>query len=297
MRILHFSDVHVQVDYRNIGYRNLNWRRLFAQLEMDLFGRAAHYTRASHVIDEIGCAARRTGADHLVLSGDLTGLAFDEEFAKARAALDPIARPDLLSVIPGNHDRYTVESEREATFERHFGDLLGSDLPELCAQGPYPFVRFVGDEVAVVGLDSAHANPFPGLPYGRVGRRQLEALAAILDHPRVKDRMVFVAVHHCPLRSQGVYDVPGHSLADANHLLQIVRGPQRAILAGHIHQRYWLNATPSRPHVFCAGSSTCFGEEGYWLIDVRDGLIANAERTELGKRALPPQGIPAGAPA
>jgi len=38
MQILHFSDVHVQVDYRQIGYGNLDWRRLLAQLEMTGLG-------------------------------------------------------------------------------------------------------------------------------------------------------------------------------------------------------------------------------------------------------------------
>jgi 3',5'-cyclic AMP phosphodiesterase CpdA len=97
MQILHFSDVHVQVDYRQIGYANLDWRRLLAQLEMDWMGRARAYVQAPRVIDEIGGAARRTGADHLVLSGDLTGLAFDAEFAAAREALEPMAKPELLT--------------------------------------------------------------------------------------------------------------------------------------------------------------------------------------------------------
>jgi 3',5'-cyclic AMP phosphodiesterase CpdA len=298
MQILHFSDVHVQVDYRQIGYANLDWRRLLAQLEMDGLGRARDYVQAPRIIDEIGGAARRTGADHLVLSGDLTGLAYDAEFALARAALEPIARPELLTVVAGNHDRFTPESERDETFEKHFGDLLQSDLPEYCAEGPYPFVRLLKDEAAVVGLNSARANLFPGLAHGRVGPRQLDALAALLDDPRLQGRMVFVAVHHTPLRPYGWFDVPGHGMVDADKLLRIVRGPRRAVLSGHIHQRYWLQATSDRPHIFCAGSSTCSGEEGYWLIDVEDGLVRGAEMTEMGPGLLPPPAIvPVGAAA
>ncbi len=107
MRVLHFSDVHVQVDYRALGYRNLDWRRFLAQIDLGLLGTSAHFADAHHVIDEIGSAARRSQADHLVLSGDLTGLALDEEFRRARLALAAVARPELLTVVPGNHDRFT----------------------------------------------------------------------------------------------------------------------------------------------------------------------------------------------
>jgi 3',5'-cyclic AMP phosphodiesterase CpdA len=283
MKLLHFSDVHVQVDYREIGYRNLDWRRLLAQLEL---GRYSQYAHAPRVIDLIGGAAAWHQVEHVVLSGDLTGLAMDAEFAGARKALGQLARPELLTVIPGNHDRFTPDSETDQTFERHFGDLLVSDLPEYVAEGPYPFVRLIGEETAVVGLSSARVPFFPGFAYGVLGKLQLDALAGILDDPRVKDRMVFVAVHHCPMRRWAGLDFPGHAMVDARKLLQLVRGDKRAVLAGHIHERYWLQAEGDRPHMFCAGSSTCSGEEGYWLIDVQDGRIAGAQKYELAAREL-----------
>jgi 3',5'-cyclic AMP phosphodiesterase CpdA len=281
MKMLHFSDVHVQVDYREIGYHKLCWRRLLAQLEL---GRYSQYAQAPRVIDLIGGAAAWHQVDHVVLSGDITGLAYDAEFAGARKALGQLARPELLTVIPGNHDRFTPESDREKTFERHFGDLLVSDLPEYAAEGPYPFVRLVGDDTAVVGLSSARVPAFPGLAYGVLGKLQLDALSALLDDPRIKDRFVFVTVHHCPMRRWAGWDFPGHGMVDAKRLLQVVRGERRAILSGHIHERYWLQAEGDRPHLFCAGSSTCTGEEGYWLIDVQDGLIAGAQKHELVSR-------------
>ncbi len=91
--------------------------------------------------------------------------------------------------------------------------------------------------------------------------------------------------------------MPGHGLADAGDRLRVVRGPKRAILAGHIHQRYWVEATATRPHIFCAGSSTCAGEEGYWLIDVEDGHLQRAHKTELGERVRRPAVAVLGLPA
>jgi len=84
---------------------------------------------------------------------------------------------------------------------------------------------------------------------------------------------VLVMLHHAPRRSDGSPDTNAHGLRDARALDAIVRGDRFAVLHGHVHERFHVPATPSRPQTFCAGSSTMLGDEGYWLIDVTDGRI------------------------
>ncbi len=276
MRFLHLSDVHVTQDYFKSPFRKLGWRRALALFELSLGGRARKYEAARRRIHHIVHAEReRHGADHVILSGDLTAYATHWEFEQTVAALGELAHdPQKLTVIPGNHDVYTPGAYDTKRFEAHFGHMLHTDLPEHPAvDGPFPFVRLLGEEVAVVGLMSGRVPPVPGLSFGVVGRKQLGALRDILDNPKLQHRAVLVVVHHAPVAPSGRKDHLFHGLLDSDALLKMLPGPRFAVLHGHIHKRYHHPATDKRPHTFGAGSSTEQGHEGFWIIDVRDGLV------------------------
>ena len=277
MRFLHCSDVHITQDYSATPLRKLGWRRTLALLELGIGGRAKAFRNAPDTLRQITRDVERHGADHLLISGDLTAYATELEFQTVRDALGALAaQRSTCSVIPGNHDCFTPNAVRVQRFERHFAHLLESDLPEYCREGPYPFVHMKGEEAAVVGLLSARMVPMPGLAYGHVGNAQLAGLRELLHDPRMAYRAVLVMVHHGPFNQHGQRDSRAHGLQDANELLALLCGPRFALLHGHIHHRYHHAATVSRPHIFCAGASTQRGREGYWVIDVRDGVIAES---------------------
>ncbi|MGI5863327.1 MAG: metallophosphoesterase family protein [Myxococcales bacterium] len=277
MRLIHLSDVHIQLDYSQVPWRRLGWRRALAQVELRVLGRAARFERGVEVLRQIARDADALGADHVLLSGDLTALATHEEFRRAREALGLLADdPSRLSIIPGNHDRYTAHSMRSRRFEQHFGNLLKSDLPQHCGPDGYPYVRLVGSELAVIGLDSTHLAPLPGLAFGRIGFGQLRRLAAILEDPALRDRGIAVLVHHAPLHRWGGADSITHGLWDARWLLRALAGRSCSVHHGHIHERYWHRATDRHPHLFGAGASTMRGDEGYWIIEMERGCISSA---------------------
>ncbi|MBF5043587.1 metallophosphoesterase [Aggregicoccus sp. 17bor-14] len=275
MRFVHCSDVHITGDYFRSPLR-LGWRRWVALLELTAGGRARAFREAPATLAAISGAAEREGA-HLVVSGDLTAYALEEEFEGARRALGaPAGDPRRCTVVPGNHDTFTRGSVRSQRFQRHFGHLLHSDLPEHQREGAFPFVRLLGegeDRVAVVGLCSARLPPMPGLSYGRIGAAQLEGLSALLADPRLEGRAVLVVVHHAPLTRLQRADRAHHGLVDASALLALLQGPRFAVLHGHIHQRYHHPATATRPHLFGAGSSTQAGHQGYWVIETQRGMV------------------------
>jgi len=269
-------------DYAATPWLELGWRRWFGLLQLNFGGRAADYRDAAHGARNMGHEVARHGADHLLVSGDVSTYATDTEFRSVREALGASADSrQRCSVVPGNHDYFTPNAARSRRFERHFAHLLESDLPEYQREGPYPFVHLKGDAVAVVGLQSPRIMPFPGFSFGRIGAAQLSALDDLLADPRMQHRAVLVMVHHAPLDPRGRKDVPMRvirGLHDADALLSRLKGPRFAVLHGHRHQRYHHEATATRPHLFCAGSSTQRGNEGYWVIDVHDGVISNASK-------------------
>ena len=277
MRFLHCSDVHITGDYSAHPFFSLGWRRWVAMMELRFGGRAKAYRHARECLARIAGGMETHQADHFILSGDLTAYALDEEFQGAHDALGALVEDARrCTIIPGNHDRYTPGSRATNRFERHFGALLHSDLPEYTREGPYPFVRLLGTEAAVVGLNSARAPTVPGLSFGEIGEAQAQALAAIVQDPRLAGRAVLVVVHHAPRTQANHPDRVMHGLWGGEALLELLPGPRFAVLHGHIHRRYHHEATDRLPHLFGAGSSTQAGREGYWTIDVADGEIRGA---------------------
>ncbi len=272
----------MQVDYDERPWRKIGWRRIAAQLELKLARRARRYAQAPQTLVRLLADAMSHGVDHVVLSGDLTALALDDEFEGVRRSLGDLAdRADLLTVIPGNHDVFTPGSLKKKRFDRWFGHLLDSDLPGLRSEGPWPHVRLVGEGAAIVGLCSARVPPIPGIAAGDVGADQLEALVKICAHPKVRGRTIHVVVHHAPLRPDGKVDRRDHGLVDSLRLLQACKlGNVNTILCGHIHNRF-LYAVDGGPTIVGGGSSTWLGHEGYWLIDGEGGELSGLHERKL----------------
>lgn len=286
MRFLHCSDVHVTADYSALPLSQLGWRRALALFELKYGGRQKRYVEAQRTLARITQDAQAHKVDHLIVSGDVTAYALEQEFQGAREALGDVAADRTrCTVIPGNHDVYTPEAFEARRFERYFGHLLESDLPEYRREGAFPFVRLLGEEAAVVGLCSARVPAVPGFSFGWVGEAQLSGLADLLKDERLARRAVLVVVHHAPFRENGNKDRPLHGLRDADALLKLLPGPRFALLHGHIHHRYHHPATAHRPHIFGAGSSTEGGHEGYWLIETKGGHIDGAHKLPVGEGA------------
>ncbi|HUB06550.1 MAG TPA: metallophosphoesterase, partial [Myxococcales bacterium] len=130
MKILHLSDLHFQSEYPLKRWPRLGWRRIAAQVEFRLLGRGRLFANVARTVASILAEAEQRGVQHLLVSGDLTALALPEEFEAAWDALS--GWKDRMTIVPGNHDRYTPAAARERAFENAFGAALHSALPRYC---------------------------------------------------------------------------------------------------------------------------------------------------------------------
>ena len=180
-RIAHVSDLHV------LSHTGAQWRAMlfnkrltgYANLLLD----RARVHRREYLIAVLGAASE--GVDHLVVTGDVTNLALENEYDDARTLLDDVARRVEVTVVPGNHDIYLPAVFHEQRFAQHFAQFLRSDLPQF-ATDLFPCVKLRG-AVAIVALSSGVPRP-PFVAAGRVGDEQLDALTNVLAHPDVARR-------------------------------------------------------------------------------------------------------------
>lgn len=276
LRVLHFSDVHVQLPVFSAPVPELLGKRLLAGLNLWL-ARGALFAEVAAKLHKLGEFSANQSISLAICTGDFTAMGTPGEHREARGQLERLAAtaPLGLCVVPGNHDLYLPDTLRDARFQTHFGDLMRSDLPEHAVDGPFPFVRLVGTQLAVIGVNSARPNPNPFSSAGFVPQGQLAALARLLDDPRLAGRRLLVMTHYGVLRRDGSPDARRHGLDNAQELLAVCARPGLMLVHGHIHHRYCHPAAPGRPWLFCAGSATHRGREGFWVYEF-EGTSARA---------------------
>lgn len=282
MRIVHVSDLHHQLDWRQRSWAHSGWRGILGRLELQVFGRLDRFQFAERTWNGILEDIEHLDADHVILTGDLTAMGDEDELVAMEKSIAHLTNQGRITLIPGNHDRYT-DGSAARRFERIFKKELSSDLPEYADARGYPFVRFVGSDVALIGLDSTRVKGWMQYFVGRIGPEQLAALKRILDDPRLAGRTVHILSHHGPLSPKGEREWKESALIDAPALLSVIRDRAVVFHHGHSHERSWRRGHEAHPHLFGAGSSTEPGGEGYWLLDIDDHETFEAANLKPGR--------------
>ncbi|MFB6230175.1 MAG: metallophosphoesterase [Salinibacter sp.] len=182
------------------------------------FGRIAHPRVVSTLVDELN----EEDADLVALSGDLTQRAQPAEYESARAMLDALEPPVL--VVPGNHDVYPwwrpfkrlrMPLER---YKRYVTDDLAP--------------TFETNEVAVLGLTSAHGATIKGGRFGAADRNALRDY--FRDVPAERFRVL--VVHH-QLHPTAIGPISPHPVAQQAQktLDAATEAGVDLILCGHLH--------------------------------------------------------------
>ncbi len=226
MRIAHLSDVHV-LDLQGVRWTRFLNKRVTGLANLRTGRKDAHPQRLLEAAVAELVADR--SIDHVVITGDLTNLSMESEFARAKAILTPLA--GRLSVIPGNHDVYTRGAEKARRFEQYFGEWMWPAASS--ADQAYPWLKQL-DEVALLGFSSAVAR-LPFIATGHVSRTQLERLEQLHREGALDNRMVVALVHH-NLHPRGLRKDKMRGLDNrAVFLAGLAKAGVKLLLHGHTH--------------------------------------------------------------
>lgn len=178
-------------------------------------------------------AAHRVEPDLVVLSGDFTQRAKEEEFRRARAYVERL--PDVPTVVtPGNHDvpLYRV-LERLFTPFRNYRRFMSEELDTV--------TRLPG--TVVVSLSTA--APRRAIVNGRITTDQLRWAAAAFEAAGPDDTRILVAHHHLAPAPDYEGDRP---LPRARRILDALNAMGvELILGGHLHRAYIGNSLDVYP--------------------------------------------------
>jgi len=277
-RLLHFSDIHISTAVRYMNWKNWFSKRVVGAINL-LRGRGKYFDDAREKIEALIHFKEANNIHLVVNTGDYTALGLESELRLARNLVDPLMHPpEKYVTVPGNHDIYVNEGKSYYRFFEQFQSVLHNDMPEYCRGGDWPLVRLAGDGVAVIAVNSSRSNPLPWMSSGFIPPAQLDSFEKILMDKRLDGRFLFIITHYAPRLAKGTRDGRLHGIVNAEQFLHRCGAVQSgAILCGHVHETYHVSMEGLNCDIYCAGSATMMGHEGFWIYEV-DGTELKAER-------------------
>jgi 3',5'-cyclic AMP phosphodiesterase CpdA len=247
--LAHLSDAHIGplprprlielAGKRLTGYLNWTQGRRRAH-NMDALNRLVTDLLAQH-------------PDHIAMTGDVLNIGLPAEFPPGRAWLETLGQPWDVSFTPGNHDAYVRGSLPHLAAA--FAPFASNDGE---SHASFPYLRVRG-KVALIGLSSAIPTA-PFVASGKLGKRQLNELAARLEETRRSRLARIIMIHHPPHRSGSK---AGRGLDDCGAFETVVmRYGAELVIHGHNHQRsvaYLDTASGRTPIVGVASASAMPG--------------------------------------
>jgi 3',5'-cyclic AMP phosphodiesterase CpdA len=257
--LAHLSDPHLAplpiphpfelLSKRGLGF--LNWLRK---------RRAIHRPEVlAALVDDVKARA----PSHIAVTGDLINLSLSNEFAPARAWLESLGGPNVVTIVPGNHDAYVRAAADFAS--RDWGEYMRGDGGE-----SFPFVRRRGP-LALIGMSTALPTP-PFAATGRLHGDQLGRLGDILAALDREGAFRVVLIHHPPVAGANYF----RRLVDASALRELLhQHGAELVLHGHHHEAslVWLPGPQSSiPAIGVPSASGAHGRHddpaGYNLYEV-----------------------------
>ena len=253
MRIVHFSDIHVNCLPRDPGA--CCDKRLLGTLNF-LVRRRCHFRQ--QYLDRALLRIRTLAPDWVIVTGDLTCVGSPEEFKVALRELAPLQAATAafqLLYVPGNHDAYVRNPACRRALDDAFDRLNRGRwrLEEL----PAAVELTRGLRVFVVN----EAQPTPvWCSGGEILAASRERLSAMLGEPRQEGEKRIV-VGHFPLRGPTGRSLGRRrGLTGGEFLWQALQEKQFDIsLCGHHHPPF-LRDEANGTREICAGALTFFGK-------------------------------------
>lgn len=184
--LAHLSDLHL-LEAHHGARRGADRRRLAYLSALRPHDAADRRSRALAALVE----ARRSGADHVLITGDLTEDGLPVQFELLAEVLHESGLPpSKVTLLPGNHDAYTGATA--------FAEALSGPL-RAYAETSTPGVPVVLRDVAVLPLSTAIPQSY-AFSAGAVDRPALDSADRFAADHKKGGRAVVLAMHHPPQR-------------------------------------------------------------------------------------------------
>lgn len=269
-RIAHLSDVHMLDSHT----KRSSARYRFATRAVSL-GRPVDPRERAKKLSRALEAAKASGADHVVISGDLTELGDATEFEHFAEVLDAARMPeDGVTLVPGNHDAYTTP----AAWRRA---LAGPLKHWAAASANEPGKVVERRDFAILPVDTSCFQSI-ARSGGEFTRDAARAVERRVTDPAFRDKALVLVLHHPPFAKpkNPVWEWID-ALRGSTHVLDMLRThPRVQLLHGHLHKvvdRLVGSMTGARARIF--GAPAVVDDEGsprVRLYDVRDGVLESA---------------------
>jgi 3',5'-cyclic-AMP phosphodiesterase len=269
--IAHLSDLHLLED--NPHHRSPAARRRLSFLS---FGRPIDADDRRERLHAALKRADRAGADHVVVTGDLTEDGLDPQFEALADVLgwSGIA-PERITLVPGNHDAYVDGAAYGRALEGPLRAYRATSTPGTVTRLPGATVLAVSTAIQQHYFRST----------GSIDETQLAWMSALALGLSDLEALVF-AQHHPPSsRLLPVIDwVDG--LRDARPVAALLEGqPRLSILHGHTHRALDRAAMSGRRSQVFSAAAVVDGDEPLRLYRVRGGYLVPALE-ETARRRL-----------
>ncbi|MGK5093349.1 metallophosphoesterase [Deltaproteobacteria bacterium TL4] len=246
--IVHISDLHFN------SYPK-TWKEWSSKRALGAFGLFVRRAR-EYPIQRAQCLVRTLQErpwDHLVITGDLTSLGLEREFALARETLAPLlTNPEKVTIIPGNHDRYVQEACNPDLFQQYFGLFFDPSG----FQG-----KRLNENWHLIGWDSTHPNDWLTAA-GTVKRTTLLQTEKYIQRHSPESR--FIIANHYPVWFPEHHKI--HRRHELHNLFQVQQWLMKQsqihlYLHGHVHRNWNRCIQGSNQSLFVVNSasstSTC----------------------------------------
>ncbi|HYE39124.1 MAG TPA: metallophosphoesterase [Ramlibacter sp.] len=186
-----------------------------------------HFGRVDDtLLEPLSRLVNEIGPNVVVVSGDLTQRAKDEQFKQARAWLDTLPGPQII--VPGNHD-ISLYNVYRRFFEplTRYKRYITNDLTPM----------YVDDELAVCGINTARSLTFKD---GRINKDQVAQVRAHFSG--LPPGVVRVVVTHHPFDLPDGHEEQGDLVDRAAMAMEaFAEIGVDVLLAGHLHARHASN--------------------------------------------------------
>ena len=245
MKFIHISDLHIPV---RIPLISLRGKMISGYLNFALRRRKLHPISAVHRLIEF---IQKSDYDCLILSGDITNVSHEREFAETRKILSPILNEKAF-VIPGNHDRYMTKSVKPVDlYEKYFGEFSGRQIPN--AEGEYIRTKKIKD-LTLIGWDSNEPTPI-AIATGFVKPKVISLTQKFLTENKIEKYTVIC--HHPIWSPPDSVESEYHKMKNREEVVSsLLTIPPLAYFHGHCHSNWIRNKMADTPYYIINSASS-----------------------------------------